>query len=84
MSGQRVTAARVDGGRVVELGELMDWYERGSSLDGPRNPKVVTEHNAILEQYGLTRSDRVLADYDIYIDVEPFDGASDGKRRSEP
>jgi hypothetical protein len=36
--------------------------------------------DAILKEHGLTRSDPVLVDYDIYIDVGPFDASSSGDR----
>jgi len=60
--GTLITNVKLSGGRRTSIGEMLDHYEQS----GFRTP---ADHDAILAKYGITRSDVVLWDYDIYLDV---------------
>jgi len=50
---------------------MLRYYET-DRFTMPPDPEVVARHTAILEKYGLKRTDRVLWNYDINIEVVPF------------
>jgi hypothetical protein len=63
--GNQVVSAEVEGGVRTQAEELLDHYERHGVPDGPKDPAVVAEHDALLKEYGFERNDVVRWNYDI-------------------
>lgn len=64
-SGHQIVNAKVSGGRRMPIDGMLRHYERS----GFRTP---AEHDAILAKYGISRTDVVLWDYDIHLELAPF------------
>jgi len=75
-SGMVVVKARVGGDIAPKrLGDLLEWFESGSGRR-PIDQDVVDKHNAMLRDIGkgeIGRDDLVLWNYDVVIDVKPFE-----------
>jgi hypothetical protein len=52
-----------------QVGAIMNYFE--TRYDPARNAARVKKHDALLAQYGMQRSDVVLAGFDIYFDLAP-------------
>jgi hypothetical protein len=50
---------------------MLDHFETSRSAGRP-DPEVVARHDRILSAYGVRRTDPVLWNYDIYLDVQPI------------
>lgn len=76
-SGQTIVKARVGGDTTPKrLGDLLEWFESGNG-QRPVKQDVVDKHNALLKDVGkglVDREDIVLWNYDIVIEVKPFEG----------
>jgi hypothetical protein len=64
-SGHRITNARVVGGHRGPLETLLEHYEAAGF-------RTTAEHASILAKYGMKRTDTVLWNYDIELDLAPF------------
>lgn len=73
-AGHRIVEVRVKLNRATRspLDEMLGYYEQHRNLDGERDPAVVAKHEALLAKYGVRRTDSVLWNYDIYLDLAPF------------
>ena len=73
-AGHRIVGVRVKLTRAWRspLDEMLSHYERDPLLDWEHNPTVVAKHEALLAKYGIQRTDSVLWNYDIYLDLAPF------------
>jgi hypothetical protein len=72
-SGHRVRSAKiVEGtGRTDPFDVMLEWYETRGNPGGPRDAKMQAAHDKILTQEGVSRTDPVLWDFDIVIELEP-------------
>jgi hypothetical protein len=68
-AGKKIKSAKVVGGTTSPFKVLLEHYEKGDQ-------KKKETFDKLLGQYGLTRNDTVLWNYDIEFEVMPFDGAS--------
>ncbi|MFO0577617.1 MAG: hypothetical protein U1A78_26735 [Polyangia bacterium] len=73
-AGHRIVGVRVKLNRATRspIDEVLSHYEKDRLLDWERNPAVVAKHEALLARYGMQRTDNVLWNYDIYLDLAPF------------
>lgn len=74
-SGERIVGAEVAKVPPQPLQNMLEWYERRSTLNGPIDPAVVAKHDDLIAKYGkgvVMRDTPVEWNYDIYLDVEPF------------
>lgn len=76
-SGMTIVKVRVGGDTAPKrLGQLLEWFESGNGR-WKVNEDVVEKHNAMLQDIGkgqVKREDQVLWDFDILVDVKPFEG----------
>lgn len=68
-AGKKIKSAKVVGGVTSPFKMLLEHYERGDQ-------KKRENFDKLLQQYGLTRNDQVLWNYDIELEVMPIDGES--------
>ncbi len=78
-SGLTIVKARV-GGDVWRspLRDMMEHYETGGGRRAP-DPDVVAKHDAMLQELGkgqITRDTEVMWNYDVILDVKPFEGGN--------
>lgn len=73
-SGHRVVSARVKtgGAWTSPIDELLQFRETHAGRTFERDPDIVQKHDALLAQYGIKRTDEVLWNYDIRLDLAPF------------
>jgi hypothetical protein len=64
-SGHRIESVQVDGGETEGFDYMLEHYES-------RDSGKVAEHEAILDRYGIERTDPVLWNFDIRIQLVPF------------
>jgi hypothetical protein len=64
-SGHRIRSVRLSGGQRHDFDFMLRHYERPGE-------RTAAEHDAILARYGIKRTDPVLWNFDIHIDLEPF------------
>lgn len=67
-SGHEVVGAKVittNEAEIAEIGGYMAHYER-------RDPKLAAEHNRLLQQFGMSRTDKMLINYDIVLTLKPL------------
>lgn len=64
-SGHQIISAKVKGGVITKIDDLLQHYEQYGS-----NKDKILLHESILKKYGIDRNDLVLWDYDIYLDVK--------------
>ncbi|WP_425348280.1 phage tail protein, partial [Streptomyces palmae] len=69
-AGGRIKSAEVIGGESRTIGELMRHYEQQASQR--RRAEVVAHHEDLLKQYGVSRSEKMLMDFDVRLTIEPF------------
>jgi hypothetical protein len=62
-AGEKVVGAKVEGGTRTPIDVMLSHYEA-------RDPSLRPKYDQLLQTYGLTRSDVVLWNYDIYLDVQ--------------
>jgi hypothetical protein len=63
-SGQKITKAEVKNGVRGPFSDVLEFHEK-------RNPDNVEVFKKILSEHGLKRTDEVLWNFDVYLDVEP-------------
>jgi hypothetical protein len=68
-SGHRVVRAHIVGGQRTPISKMLEHYESFGF-------RTAADHDAILGEYGVQRTDVVLWDYDIYLELAPFDGGT--------
>lgn len=56
--------------RKEQIGWLMSAQENSATTEALRSEKV-RKHEELLTKYGMTRSDKVVIDYDIYFELAP-------------
>jgi hypothetical protein len=72
-SGHRVVAARIVPPREPEpFDVLLEFRETHGRRIFQRDPDIVAKHDKLLAEYGVKRTDDVLWNYDIYLDLAPF------------
>lgn len=75
-SGMMVVGAHVRGDtQPKRLGDLLEWFESGNSTR-PVDHAIVKKHDELLREVGkgdVGRDDLVLWNYDIVLDVKPFE-----------
>jgi hypothetical protein len=73
-AGHRIVGVRVKLSRASRspIDEVLSHYEKSVLWGWERNPTVVAKHEALLARYGIQRTDSVLWNYDIYLDLAPF------------
>jgi Domain of unknown function (DUF4157) len=67
-SGSQIVSAKVSTAapaKFAEIGDLMAWYES-------REPALKAQHDALLSQFGLKRTDKMWLNYDILLEVKPL------------
>lgn len=66
--GGRVVGAKVQGGEVVPLRDLLKTWE---GLPGEADPAMVARHDAVLAEYGLNRNQNwlVRSNFDIELNL---------------
>ncbi|MFF1418035.1 hypothetical protein [Streptomyces sp. NPDC058280] len=69
-AGGRIKSAEVIGGESRTIGELMRHYEETASKR--RKEEVRAYHEQLLMQYGVARSEKVLMNFDVKLNIEPF------------
>ncbi|MES9506827.1 hypothetical protein ABWJ92_10495 [Streptomyces sp. NPDC000609] len=74
-AGGRIKSAEVIGGESRTIGELMNHYEEQASKR--RKAEVLAYHEGLLADYGVTRGETVLMNFDVRLNIDPF-GSSDG------
>jgi hypothetical protein len=62
-AGEKVVGARVEGSTRTPIDVMLSHYEA-------RDPSLIPKNDKLLSDHGLTRSDVVLWNYDIYLDVQ--------------
>ncbi|MEW2493307.1 hypothetical protein AB0942_07095 [Streptomyces nodosus] len=67
-AGGRVTSAEVVGGERKKIGVLMEYYEGNDS----RAAEKREYHDSLLAEFGMTRDEVVLMDFDVRLSIEPF------------
>jgi hypothetical protein len=64
-SGHQIESLQVTGGETEGFDYMLGHYES-------RDPGKIVEHDAILKRYGIKRTDPVLWNFDIRIQLAPF------------
>jgi hypothetical protein len=62
-AGEKIVGAKVEGGTRTPIDVMLSHYEA-------RDPSLRPKYDSMLQTYGLKRSDVVLWNYDIYLDVQ--------------
>jgi len=68
-AGHKIANVRISGGSRGPLEPLLEFYE-------DRGVRSRADHDAILKKYGIARTDVVLWNYDVYIDLAPASGGA--------
>lgn len=66
-SGHRIVDVKLVGGTREGIDRLLRHYEG-------RRFRTPEQHDAILERYGMSRTDEALWNFDIYLELMPFSG----------
>ena len=64
-SGHKITDVRLDGGRKLQVEDIIRSLEDRTKID---------KHMGLLEKYEIKRADKILWEYDIHLRLEPFRG----------
>lgn len=67
-TGHQIVSARIDTAKAWQhrtVGDVMTHYERN-------DPDLVKKHDALLTKYGFTRTDKLMMNFDIVLDVSPL------------
>lgn len=73
-SGHRVVSAQVKTTKAwtTPIDELLQFREKHGGRTFERDPEIAQKHDALLAKYGIKRTDEVLWNYDILLELAPF------------